>query len=60
MAGSLREELLHPPDGVVVQASQDPIRKPAYVSLKNDPDPVIFKPEVWEAVRKYQDARKAR
>jgi hypothetical protein len=55
----LRETLLRtPPKGRLIEAAAQ--KRDAYVSLKNDPDPIIFKSEVWDAVRQYQEARKAR
>jgi DNA-binding transcriptional MerR regulator len=58
----LREMLAKRKGLILVQASQAPDKKekPPYQSLKNDFDQTLFKPEVWEAVRQYQEARKAR
>jgi DNA-binding transcriptional MerR regulator len=57
----LRETLANRKGLRLVQASQASEKKPAaYQSLKNDPDQTLFQPEVWEAVRQYQEARKAR
>lgn len=57
----LKEELLanrYSADrAVLVQASQDP---PERRSLRDDPDPLIFKPEVWDAVRRWQQSRRER
>jgi len=55
---SLREELLVPPKGDLVEASRD--KKRPYASLKVEPDPVMFAPEVWKAVAEYQKAKQDR
>jgi hypothetical protein len=56
----LREELLRPPKGYLVKASQDEPEPVWQRSLRVDPDPIIFKPEVWQAVADYQKYKQER
>jgi hypothetical protein len=57
----LRETLLNKrPKNQLVEAAQASEQKAALLSLKIDPDPIIFQPEVWAAVAEYQAKRRAR